>query len=148
MLPTERPETFGLAAKRKVISQSSSPRCEPEAPRNRTSPAAKPRNGAALSRPGQGKQRRFVRLGHTLDGDIVRLGEVVDRHGDIHTLDVFAGRADCALVVGRSHIRRGVGAERLQALGYVLSAAAGIKRKAALARIRAFSRSVADRAVP
>ena len=51
MSPTVMFVRFGLAAKRKVISQSSSPRLEPEAPRNRHSPAAQPLNAALLTVP-------------------------------------------------------------------------------------------------
>jgi hypothetical protein len=51
MSPTVSPVAFGLAAKLNVTSQSSTPRCEPEAPMKRTSPGAKPLNGAALTLP-------------------------------------------------------------------------------------------------
>jgi len=51
MSPIVRFVTFGLAAKRNVISQSPYPRRDPEAPRNSTSPAAKPLNAALLTLP-------------------------------------------------------------------------------------------------
>jgi hypothetical protein len=51
MSPTVRSVAFGLAANLKAISQSSVPRCEPDAPRNSTSPRANPLNGAWLTRP-------------------------------------------------------------------------------------------------
>jgi hypothetical protein len=56
MSPTVRPTALGLAAKLKVISQSSMPRWEPEAPRKSTSPGEKPLNGRALTLPVRAKR--------------------------------------------------------------------------------------------
>jgi hypothetical protein len=56
MEPSERPVSLGLAANWKVISQSSSglsPRFEPLAPRNSTSPGAKPLKPPAFVLPVQ-----------------------------------------------------------------------------------------------
>ena len=126
MEPTTSPETLGLAANRYVISQSSCPRFDPDAPMNSTSPALNPRNGALLTVPGEIEQSGLVGSGHQQRIDVVRLAEVVDRDGDVHALDAVLRDADRASEVWRRS-RRGIRGDGGQCLRDMLRAATGIE---------------------
>ena len=78
----------------------------------------------------------------------MRLGEIIDRNGDIHAFDIIVGNADGALKVGRGLTRRGVAGNGLQALGYMLGSTAGVEGKEGLAGFRGITalRGIIDRA--
>src|SRR5690606_10148250 len=99
---------------------------------------------------GELEERALVSIGHLAGRQVVRLGEVVDRHGDVDALDVVVRDAD-----GPAKVRRGaaggVATDGLQGLGDVLRAAAGVEaegRIASLGRVWVLERRIVNRAGP
>ena len=75
-------------------------------------------------------------LGDLGVGQVVRLGEVVDRDGDIDAFDRVVGDADRALEVRRRLTGRRITADGRQRLGDVACATAGVEDERAVARLR------------